>query len=175
MIDICCSQHSPNPLVMSTAHPPDYEQMMTNSNMIDHQRAFEDCRSKWHSTGHVPTLSSTGNTFSLFSRKKDPFWNQSTCIFQPIGLHCQLPLREISFKIPFVPNTHPSTFKTSTTIAAFNPPMPHLRSWTHLLLPMPQPHLRHTIWGTISHESIRSLPRERIIRLPLETSPTLSR
>ena len=61
VIDICCSQHSPNPLVMSTAHPPDYEQMMTTSNMLDHQRAFEDCRSKWHSTGHVPTLSSTGN------------------------------------------------------------------------------------------------------------------
>ena len=79
MIDVYCSQHSPNPLVMSTAHPPDYEQMMTTSNMLDHQRAFEDCRSKWHSTGHVPTLSSTGNTFSPFSRKKNLL--KSTYVF----------------------------------------------------------------------------------------------
>ena len=45
---------------MAQAPPPDYEQMVSTSNMLEHQRAFEECRSKWHSTGHVPTLSTTG-------------------------------------------------------------------------------------------------------------------
>ena len=59
------SQHSPNPLTMAQAPPPDYEQMVSTSNMLEHQRAFEECRSKWHSTGHVPTLSTTGFRTSL--------------------------------------------------------------------------------------------------------------
>merc|ERR1719510_1622674 len=69
------SQHSPNPMTMAVTAPgppPEYEHMMTTSNnmLVDHhqqhQRAtFEECRSKWHSTGHVPTLTTAGFRTSL--------------------------------------------------------------------------------------------------------------
>ena len=58
--------------VTAPGPPPEYEHMMTTSNnmLVDHhqqhQRAtFEECRSKWHSTGHVPTLTTTGFRTSL--------------------------------------------------------------------------------------------------------------
>lgn len=47
------SSHSPNLLTMG--HAPgssDYDQFM-----IQDQRTFEECRSKWHSTGHVASTS----------------------------------------------------------------------------------------------------------------------
>ena len=71
------SQHSPNPMTMAVTAPgppPEYEHMMTTSNnmLVDHQQqqhhqraTFEECRSKWHSTGHVPTLTTTGFRTSL--------------------------------------------------------------------------------------------------------------